>query len=185
MDAPHEPLAGQLLVAVPALGDPNFWRTVVLLVEHTPEGAMGLVLNRPTELTVAEAVEPLAALVEDGACVHYGGPVQPEAVLALAEFDDVALAAAPALGRVGFLGADPDPDELGPHVLRARVFAGYAGWGPGQLEGELGESAWVVAPATPDDVFSEDPGDLWRTVLRRKGGAAAMFALAPEDPTTN
>jgi putative transcriptional regulator len=178
-------LRAQLLIASPALLDPNFHRTVVLVTEHTEEGAMGLVLNRPSQVAVADAIAHLAGLVEDGAVVYVGGPVQPEAVVALAELDEPEAAAALALGDIGFLPADGDPDELAGVVRRARIFAGYSGWGAGQLESELEESAWIVEAAEPDDVFTSDPGQLWSESLRRKGGTYAVIALMPPDPSVN
>jgi putative transcriptional regulator len=179
-----ESLRGHLLVASPALIDPNFARTVVLVSEHTDEGAMGLVLNRPSEVAVSAAVPHLAALVGTDDLVYVGGPVQGEAVLALAELDDPAEAAAVAFGDVGFLRADVDPQEiLG--VRRARVYAGYAGWGAGQLESELEEGAWIVEAAEPGDVFAADADGLWSAVLRRKGGSYAVLAMMPPDPSVN
>jgi putative transcriptional regulator len=180
-----ETLRGQLLVASPALVDPNFRRTVVLVAEHGEEGAMGVVLNRPSPVGVAEGVPGLAGLVPDGELVFVGGPVQPGAVVALAEHDDPGEAAAIAFADVGFLPSETDSERLGPGLRRVRVYAGYAGWGPGQLEGELEEEAWIVEPATADDVFTTDPGALWSAVLRRKGGQYALIARMPADPSVN
>jgi putative transcriptional regulator len=179
-----ESLQGRLLVASPALLDPNFRRTVVLVTVHGDEGAMGIVLNRPAPASVSEAVPHLEHLVADGEAVFVGGPVQPEAVTALAEVDDPEALALPVFDGVGFLPAEPDADT-GDTTRRARVFAGYAGWGEGQLEAELGESAWIVEPALPDDVFSERPEELWSDVLRRKGGEFRLLATMPEDPSVN
>lgn len=184
-DPPFTSLQGQLLIAAPSLIDPNFWRTVILVAEHSDEGAMGLVLNRPLDVSVAEAVEPLEALVEHAEPVFQGGPVSPEAVVALAEFADPDLAVEFAFGQIGFIGADPDVEELVGATDRARVFAGYAGWGAGQLEAELAEHAWITEPALPDDVFTEDPENLWSQTLRRKGGMASLLALMPPDPSMN
>jgi putative transcriptional regulator len=184
MSEEFDSLRGQLLVASPALLDPNFARTVVLVTEHTEEGAMGLVLNRPATVSVGDAVPHLAPLVAEDDPVYVGGPVQREAALALAQLEDPSEAAALALGDVGFLRADVDPDEIR-GVRRARVFAGYSGWGAGQLESELEELSWIVEPAEPDDVFTPAPGELWGTVLRRKGGRYALFALMPLDPSVN
>lgn len=178
-------LQGQLLIATPALGDPNFAGSVVLVAEHDAEGAMGLVLNRPLDVAVADAVPILGGFVPDGDPVHQGGPVQPEAVMALGDFVDGARSASLAFGSVGFLPADAD-ETLDPAVVnRARVFAGYAGWGPGQLEGELDEEAWVVVPAQADDCFTTAPDALWKRAIRRHSGALAVFALQPDDPTLN
>jgi putative transcriptional regulator len=180
-----ESLKGQLLVAAPALVDPNFRRTVVLVTEHTEEGAMGVVLNRAAPIEVAEAIPHLAEMAGEGALVFVGGPVQQEAVVALAELEDPSVAAAIAFERVGYLPADVDPDEIAAAVLRLRIFAGYSGWGAGQLEGELEESAWIVEPAVVEDVFAPDPDSLWSSVLRRKGGAYAVLATIPPDPSLN
>ena len=172
----HESLRGQLLIASPALFDPNFRRAVVLVTEHTDEGAMGLVLTRPTEAAVADAVPPLEELVEPGACVYVGGPVQPTAVVVLADFADPDEAAALVVGDVGFVRADVEPGALPASTRRARVFAGYAGWGEGQLEAELEEESWIVEPAVVEDVFAEDADELWSRVLKRKGGQYAVVA---------
>lgn len=177
-------LKGQLLVAGPGLLDPNFWRTVVLVGEHSEEGALGVVLNRASETTVEEAAPELARLADGMGRIHVGGPVQPSAVVVLADFveppDDDALV----VESVGFLPAEVDPDELG-ELRRARVYVGYAGWGPGQLDGELDEGSWIVEPARADDVFTEEPEELWSTVLRRKGGPFGVLATMPPDPSRN
>lgn len=178
-------LKGRLLVASPALGDPNFARSVVLLAEHTTDGALGLVLNRPTEALVGEAVDELTPIVDETDPVFAGGPVGEDAVMVVAEFDDPALAADLILEDLGFLPADSDLDVVATATRRARVFAGHAGWGPGQLDGELEEGAWIVVPADVEDVFSEDPDELWTLVLERKGGPYAVLARMPEDPSVN
>lgn len=178
-------LKGRLLVATPALFDPNFRRTVVLVGEHGEEGAMGLVLNRPSDVTVGEAVPPLAPVAGGEALVHVGGPVQPEAVLVLAEFDDPEAAATIVVGDIGFASSEGELAEIGTSVRRARVFAGYSGWGPGQLEAELEEESWLVEPAEGVDVFPGPGDDLFGDVLRRKGGTYRVLALMPEDPSAN
>jgi putative transcriptional regulator len=178
-------LRGQLLVAGPGLVDPNFRRTVVLLGEHGEDGAMGLVLNRVSDVTVEAAVPPIADLVGDGALVHIGGPVQPQAVVVLADFAEPHRAGALVLGTIGFLPGEVDEDaDLG-ELRNVRVYAGYAGWGPGQLEEELDEQSWVVLPARASDVFTAAPDDLWADVLRRHGGALRILSLLPEDPHVN
>ncbi len=146
---------------------------------------MGLVLNRPSDVTIADAVPKLAPLVEEHARLHMGGPVQQEAVVVLAELDDPEQAALLALADIGFLKADADPDELAGTLRRARVYVGYSGWGALQLEAELEESAWIVEPALPDDVFAPPTSDLWSAVLRRMGGTYAMIATMPPDPSLN
>ena len=174
-----ETLRGQLLVAAPVLSDPNFHRTVVLIAEHGEEGAMGLVLNRPTETSVGDAVPELSSIAGELEPVYVGGPVSTGSVLAVAELDDPDDASELLFGAVGFV---QEPDIP---VLRGRVFVGYAGWSAGQLESELEEESWLVLPAEADDLFSDDPGGLWSAVLRRQGGPYALLSLMPPDPSLN
>ena len=178
-------LRGHLLVAGPALVDPNFRRTVVLLGEHGDEGAMGVVLNRVSTALVEDAVPPIAALTGPDERVYLGGPVQPQAVVVLADFADAEQAEVVVVDNIGFLpGEIEDAGGLG-ELRGVRVFAGYAGWGPGQLEAELAEGAWIVVPALGTDVFTTTPDGLWSEVLRREGGALAVLALLPDDPRVN
>jgi putative transcriptional regulator len=177
-------LQGQLLVASPGLLDPNFRRTVVLVTEHTEDGAAGLVLNRPTESEVSEIVPALESLVDDGEPIFMGGPVQPNGVLVLGEFLDADDAAVPLFGSLGFPSLD-EPDDVVPLTTRRRIFAGYAGWGSGQLEDELAREDWILEEAQPDDAFTEAPQELWADVLRRKGGIYELVARMPEDPSVN
>ena len=178
-------LKGQLLLASPALFDPNFRRTVVLVTEHTEEGAAGLVLNRPSETAVADAVPDLLPLVSEEERVYVGGPVQESAVLVLAEFEDPEEAALLVVDDVGFVPGDGDFDLLAGATRRVRVFAGYAGWGPGQLEAELEESSWIVGSSPAPELFPELEDDLWARILRDKGGVYRVVALMPEDPSVN
>jgi len=182
---PEQSLRGQLLIASPALLDPNFARTVVLVVEHNDEGAMGIVLNRPSTAAVAEAVPPLEDLVGEDEPVFVGGPVEPAAVVVLAEFSDTDAAAALVFGDLGFLRADADPSVLDAAARRFRVFAGYSGWGAGQLEAEMALPSWIVESPELEDVFNDDPDELWSSVLRRKGGQFALIATMPPDPSLN
>jgi putative transcriptional regulator len=178
-------LRGHLLVAGPGLEDPNFRRTVVFLGEHGEEGAMGVVLNRASSVTVADAVPPMASLTGADDVVYIGGPVQPQAVVVLADFVDPNSADVLVVETVGFLPVEVDePLDVG-ELRSVRVFAGYAGWGPGQLEGELAEGSWVVLPSRVTDVFTPAPDGLWSEVLRREGGGYAVLAMLPDDPTTN
>ncbi len=178
-------LRGQLLVAAPGLTDPNFRRTVVLIAQHDEDGALGLVLNRPLEVLVADGVPELAELVPEGARVHWGGPVQPEGGLLLAEFDDRDAAGLLVLGSIGLPATDISGEDLAAGTRRARVFAGHGGWGPGQLDAEVEGEGWIIASADPEDVFAEDAESLWRTVLDRKGGEYALVARMPDDPRMN
>jgi putative transcriptional regulator len=176
---------GQLLVAGPALLDPNFWRTVVLVVEHNDEGALGLVLNRPSETSVGEAVPQLETLLDPDERLFIGGPVQPSAVIVLAEFEDPTDAALIAFDDIGVLGTGPSPDELTAGVRSGRAFLGHAGWGPAQLDGELERGDWILEPARLQDAFSADAKALWTEVLTRKGGSYALVARMPADPSMN
>ncbi|MGZ4167143.1 MAG: YqgE/AlgH family protein [Solirubrobacteraceae bacterium] len=175
---------GQLLIAGPGLVDPNFWRTVVLVVEHSDEGALGLVLNRPSETTVGEAVSELEQLLEADDPLYVGGPVQPSALIVLAEFNQPREAALIAFEDVGVLasGAQEDP-ELS--VRRGRAFVGHAGWGPGQLDDEVERGDWILEPAQREDAFTGAPLELWSEVLTRKGGSYALVARMPPDPSVN
>ena len=178
-------IKGKLLVAAPTLDDGTFSRAVVLVAEHSDRGAMGLVLNRPSHTLVAESVDELGVLLEDAdATVYVGGPVQEQAVMVLAEFDDPHESAALVVGDVGFLPAGADMDQLAASTRRARVFAGHAGWGPGQLDDELAEGSWIVVDAEPGDPFV-DPEALWAAVLARRGGPYAVLAHPPADPSVN
>ncbi|MGH2857376.1 MAG: YqgE/AlgH family protein [Solirubrobacteraceae bacterium] len=175
---------GQLLIAGPGLLDPNFWRTVVLIVEHSEDGALGLVLNRPSETTVGEAVSELERLLELDDPLFVGGPVQPSALIVLAEFEQPGEAALIAFEDVGVLasGTQDEPDLA---VRRGRAFVGHAGWGPGQLDGELDRGDWIMEPARHDDAFTASPLGLWQAVLTRKGGSYALVARMPPDPSVN
>jgi putative transcriptional regulator len=180
-----ESVRGQLLIAGPTLEDPNFWRAVVLVVEHSDEGALGLVLNRPSESTVGEAVPQLAAVADPEDEVLVGGPVGQSAVIVLADFEDPQEAALIAFGNVGVVASGSPAGELGSGVRRARVFAGHSGWGPGQLDGELERGDWILEPAQYADAFTAEPAELWAEVLERKGGSYALVARMPVDPTLN
>ena len=176
---------GQLLIAGPSLLDPNFWRTVVLVVEHNDEGALGLVLNRPSETTVGEAVPQLEELIDPGDELFIGGPVQPSSVIVLAEFEDPTDAALIAFDEFGVLGTSSPPEELVGGVRSSRAFVGHAGWGPGQLDGELERGDWILESARREDAFTAVPRDLWVNVLTRKGGSYALVARMPPDPSVN
>src|SRR5262249_52977569 len=188
-----DPRAGRLLVATPLLGDPNFRRSVVLIVEHEmDEGSLGVVLNRPTEIPVGRVLEQWTDLATDPSVVFRGGPVAPNSALALALIPGKdeplgwrALDGAPALARLGLLDLDAPPRLLAPAIQSLRVYAGYAGWSPGQLGAEIDEGAWYVIAAEPGDVFAADPERLWRDVLRRQEGDLAFLATYPDDPGLN
>jgi len=178
--------AGRLLVAEPMLGDPNFDRTVVLVVDHNPEGAFGLVLNRPTDVPVAGPLPDWARLATAPAVVHVGGPVEPESGWALAavRYPDHP-GFVPVLREVGLLDLELDPSVLDDVVVSLRLYAGYSGWGPGQLDAELAQGAWIVVDAMADDAFLPASSDLWPRILARQGGHLARLAVFPPDPSLN
>jgi putative transcriptional regulator len=183
-----ESLVGRLLVATPALEDPNFDRTVVLLLQHDAEdGAMGLVLNRPSGISLEEQLEswgPLAAPPDE---VFVGGPVQPEMAIALGWLlpdVDVPDGVEPVLDRLGVVDLRRAPEEL-PELLAVRVYSGYAGWGPGQLEEEIAQGAWFTLDADPWDAATAEPDGLWREVFRRQRDDLRLMATFPEDPSLN
>ena len=178
-------LAGQFLIASPAILDPNFHRTVVLITAHTEEGAVGLIVNRRSEATVQEAVPQLDELAEPDARIFVGGPVNAEGVAVLAEFEDPDDAGVVVLGDVGFIALDEALETEPPRVERARVFAGVASWEADQLEGEFAREDWIMAPAGADDIFTDDPDGLWSDLLRRKGGQYELVARMPLDPSSN
>jgi putative transcriptional regulator len=171
-------LRGHLLIAAPSLFD-YFRRTVVLVLEHTPDGAMGVVLGRETETRVADAVPALAELPGADEVVYLGGPVAPESIVALGDFEDPGEAGTQVIGSLGTLDPDGDNESL----RRLRVFAGYAGWGPGQLDGELEQDAWIVQAADLEDPFRS--GDIWSDALGRKGGRYRLMATMPAHPSLN
>jgi putative transcriptional regulator len=178
--------AGRLLVATPLIGDPNFERTVVLLLAHAPDaGAFGVVLNRPTDLIVGDVADGWEQRVTAPGVVFLGGPVDTDSLIGLARRGGDDERFAPLVGELGTvdLAHPPDPDEPGWAGLR--LFLGSAGWAAGQLEDEVGEGAWWVVDAAPDDIVTSDPDGLWARVVRRQPGRMAWFANCPLDPSAN
>lgn len=146
---------------------------------------MGVVLNRPSTAVVSEALPQFDGIAGDDAAIHVGGPVEPGAITMLAEFEDPGDAETLVVGNVGFVRGDADPSAIAGSTRRARIFAGYAGWAPGQLESELGEESWIVEAPLADEIFSDDPERLWNAILRRKGGRYTLLARMPEDLSVN
>lgn len=178
---------GSLLVAVPLLDEPNFHRTVIYVLEHSDDGALGLVINRPTDEDQLPGLDPWMYELSQPQVVFDGGPVQSNtligvAALAATEDSDGFVQIHEGLGTVD-LGQLPS--EVAEGLTQLRLFRGYAGWGPGQLDGELEEGAWLVLEAEHDDIFSAHPQGLWRNVLRRAGGRTALLADAPDDLSWN
>lgn len=188
-------LTGRLLVATPALADPNFDRAVVLLLDHDEEGTLGVVLNRPTPVGVGDVLESWATLAGAPPVVFQGGPVSLDSALALAVVPGEArsrdrdagdpLGWRRVHGAIGLVDLEAPPELLASELGSLRIFAGYAGWGPGQLEDELVEGAWYVVESEPGDVSAPDPEQLWRSVLRRQRSELAMVATYPDDPSLN
>jgi putative transcriptional regulator len=188
-------LTGRLLVATPALADPNFDRAVVLIIDHDDAGSLGVVLNRPTAVGVDQILAPWAELAGAPGVVFRGGPVSQDSALGVAVVpgaDPVGRRPGVGLmgwrrvhGAIGLVDLDAPPELLAAALGSLRIFAGYAGWGPGQLEDELNEGAWYVVESEPGDVSSPRPEGLWREVLRRQRSGLAMIATYPDDPSLN
>lgn len=186
-------LTGRLLVATPSLADPNFDRAVVLLLDHDEEGTLGVVLNRPTPVEVGDVLERWARFAGAPAVVFQGGPVSLDSALGLAVVPGEAregrsgepLGWRRVHGAIGLVDLEAPPELLAAELGSLRIFAGYAGWGPGQLENELVEGAWYVVDSEPGDVSAPDPEQLWRSVLRRQRNELAMVATYPDDPSLN
>ncbi len=186
------PRPGRLIVANPLLPDPNFDRTVVLLLACGPDGALGLVLNRPSETGLAAPLPGWEQLAAAPPVVFVGGPVQShQAVICLARAPSPAVPSVPpdawseVVPDVGTLDLDLDPETLQAAFKQVRIFAGYAGWIPGQLESEISAGAWWILESAPEDPFSDDPETLWERVLRRQGGPLALVASYPDNPRNN
>ena len=184
-DAPN--LTGKLLIAEPMLEDPNFERSVVLLIEHSEDGALGVVLNRPTDIDVGAVLEQWGSLATDPPVLYVGGPVSQDSLVALGRRRsgrDVE-GWTQVLGDLGAVDLHLEPAELAPGLDGIRVFIGYSGWDAEQLEAELAQDAWVVVDAEVSDVFASDPETMWRAVLRRQGGKLARLANFPPHPSVN
>ena len=186
-------LSGRLLAATPHLGDPNFRRTVVLVVEDDEdEGTLGVVLNRPTEIPLDQVLEAWTELASGPQVVFRGGPISPNSALALALAPGTdepvgwrSLDGSPMMARIGLVDLGAPPELLAGGITSMRVFAGYAGWGAGQLRDEIAEGAWFVLPGEPADAFAAEPERLWQKVLRRQGGDLALVATFPDEPMWN
>lgn len=174
------PAAGRLLVATPSLADPNFDRTVVLLLAHEAEGSLGVVLNQPGDVDVQTAVPGWEARAAEPDAVFVGGPVQRDALIGLGRAPAGTGGFEPVLADLGVV--DLSRDATTSDITDVRVFAGHAGWGPGQLDDEIETGSWFVLDADPADAASRDPDGLWLSVLRRQRG---IFSTFPLDPSQN
>lgn len=177
---------GMLLVASPVLADPNFFRSVVLIMDHDSEGTVGVVLDRPLELNVSDHLPAWCERLAPPARVFEGGPVQPETAIGVAHRPGAGPEATwrPTPDFVGFVDVSLEPDDT-PDIEEVRIFSGYAGWGAGQLEMELATGSWFPVQGSVDDVFDPVPATLWRRVLLRQDPQIARYANYPIDPRSN
>jgi putative transcriptional regulator len=179
------PAGGRLLVATPLLGDPHFSRTVVYLLEHDGGGTVGVVMNRPSHTPVGQVLPDWHDAVSGPAVVFGGGPVQPDGALCLGMLAPGSEGIREVVDGVSTVDLDGDVTVIAPNARRLRVFAGHAGWAPGQLEDELAEGAWWVLRGGPDDLFSDEPASMWRRVLRRQPPPLNLVSTYPPDPSLN
>ncbi|HTW21530.1 MAG TPA: YqgE/AlgH family protein [Mycobacteriales bacterium] len=180
-------LKGKLLVAAPTMLEPTFARTVISVLEHGDDGALGVVINRPGAASLTEVVPPVAEIASRPAVLFAGGPVEPQAAIALGFVTDHTSAQwwRPVVPPIVTVDLDVDPEILAGSLRELRVFAGYAGWSSGQLEGEIAAGAWYVVDGLPLDAFDAAPGRLWSAVLRRQPWPLSAVASCPLDPTMN
>lgn len=195
---PSPPAKGRLVVASPTLEDPNFHRTVVFLLAADSDGALGVVLNRPSDTSINEVVPHWGFHASEPPVLFVGGPVQPNAAICVGRAEEAAPQPpppveeadeeggfSPLIGDLGTVDLNRAPDEIGVAFRGLRVFTGYSGWGPGQLEEEIEAGAWFVVEGQQADVLCTEPGDLWEQVLRRQGGWLAVLARHPDDASLN
>lgn len=181
---------GSALIAAPGLRDPNFHRTVVLIIEHQPAGTVGVVLNRPSDVAVSDVLPLWSPHATVSRALYVGGPVQQRAALCVAALpagmdaehtEDMIKVR----GSLALVNLDADPEQIAPRLRGLRVFAGYAGWGQGQLAAEINRGDWLVVPALAEDVLAPPGTDLWSRILRRQGPPLALLATYPTDPSLN
>jgi putative transcriptional regulator len=188
-DLPADELrAGRLLVATPQLIDPNFAETVVLLLDADDSGALGVVLNRPSTVPVGEVLEPWAGVVAEPDVLFQGGPVSTEGALAVGRLrspQDAPVGFREVADDLGVIDLDTPVELVDGSLAGLRIYAGYAGWGAGQLESEVEEGSWYVVPSIAPDWFRPDTHDLWRDVMRRQPGELAWHSTRPLDPDLN
>ena len=181
-------LTGQLLVATPTLDDPNFRRSVVLLLDHGDGGALGIVVNRPLDLDVSAVLPAWQPYTTEPGRLFRGGPVQLDSALGLVAVPgdgDEPPGVRRLIGALGLVDLDAEPEQVIGGVAGLRIFAGYAGWSEGQLEGEIDSGSWYVVQAEARDAFTDTPQALWAQVLRRQRGDLALVSTFPDDPTMN
>ncbi len=180
-----EPAPGRLLVAAPVLDDPSFVRTVVYLLDHDDDGSVGVVVNRPTRTPVGSVLPAWHDVVAHPQVVYAGGPVQPDGALCIGELSRDGIGVRPIADGLCTVDLDAEVGQITTLTTRLRVFAGHAGWGAGQLDGELAEGAWFVVESLRSDVFAEEPARTWSTVLGRQPLPLRLLASYPPDPVLN
>lgn len=181
---------GSLLVAMPSLTDPTFAGTVVFVLDHNETGTLGVVLGRPSQVEIRDVLPGWCDLAVEPRVFHVGGPCETDTALCLATSPPGPLAEDSGLrrvtGAVCLVDLDADPIDLEGLVTGLRVFAGYAGWSPGQLPGEVAEGAWACVAGSSDDVLTDLAGpELWRRVMGRQTGRLAVLSTATADPSAN
>ena len=179
---------GGLLVALPSLSDPTFAGTVVYVLDHSDTGTLGVVLGRPSAVEIRDVLPGWCDLAVEPGVFHVGGPCETDTALCLATTSRSAPVEGlrPVAGPVHLVDLDAEPSQLADHLTGLRVFAGYAGWSPGQLAAEIADGAWACVPGRPEDVLSQAAGpDLWRAVMGRQRGRLAVLSTAPADPSAN
>lgn len=179
---PHDPsLSGHLLIATPIINGPPFHRSVIYIGEHDASGALGVILNSPSHLTVNEVLPQLAHLASDPPVVHFGGPVQTDAAMVLVQSEAQEFAMGTTFPDIGLVNPSTPP----PDTAKLRVYAGFSGWGPDQLEEEMATGSWWRTIARREDLFASGEVDLWANAVRRIGGRTALYLTYPDDPDMN
>jgi putative transcriptional regulator len=184
-----QPAAGSLLIASATLVDPNFARCVLLVLESNGDGSLGVILNQPSETPVGEVLDSWRDVVNPPDVFFRGGPVELNAALAVGHLtggaSDTPEGWRELTGPLGLVDLDSPPDDFLGRLNGLRIYAGYSGWGAGQLDDEIDEGSWHVVPAQRSDLFSENPDRLWAEILRRQPPPLSMLATLPEDATLN
>lgn len=182
------PAAHRLLIAAPDLADPEFFRTVVFLIEHDETGSVGVIVNRPSHTPVGHILPDWQDVMSEPAVIFNGGPVQRDGALGLgrlAAATDAGTGLRAVSGGLALVDLDAPAADVAINSQSLRVFAGHAGWNVGQLEDEIARGGWFVVAGGLDDVFSPHPGTLWRSVLRRQPAPLSLLSTYPVDVGLN
>jgi len=191
------PEAGSLIIASATLVDPNFARCVLLILHSDPDGSLGVILNRPSEIPVGQVLAPWQDMTSEPGVLFRGGPVELDAALAIGAMrtgasnpgaldpGDTPTGWQPLTGPIGIVDLEGSPDDFLGRLTQLRVYAGYAGWGAEQLDGEIAEGSWHIVPAAEADLFTRSPDRLWGDVLRRQPPPLSMLATLPADANLN